>query len=127
MDKESYFEKLNILLSDNTTYDKLRPPPLKTWQRNFNHTLKTTLKANEGLYKRFNANLPSLPYIYGLPKMHKADIPLLLIISATNSVPNKYTSYQNGSPNSYLRLWAKFRNHIFVTQKILLIGLESAI
>ena len=46
------------------------------------------------LFNRFKSYLPSLPYMYALPKIHKADFPLRTnIIASVNSVTYSFSKY----------------------------------
>ena len=45
------------------------------------------------LFNRFKSYLPSLPYMYALPKIHKADVPLRPIIASVNSVTYSLSKY----------------------------------
>jgi predicted GIY-YIG superfamily endonuclease len=82
-----------ILLNDHDTYEEINNDPLKDSQRNFNNTMKLILKDHPNLIQKFNAYLPSLPYFYGLPKLHKENIPLRPIISNVNSVTNSLAKW----------------------------------
>ena len=53
----------------------------------YNKTLRSMSKDNPDFRKKFLAFMPSLPYLYGLPKIHKENIPLRPIVSTTGSVP----------------------------------------
>ena len=93
IDKSTYDEKIKDLLCDRTTYRSLTTNPLKKWQQKFNRELKTILKDNEELEKSFRSYLPSLPHLYGLPKIHKENIPMRPVISSINSVNYKLASW----------------------------------
>ena len=92
MNRADYIDKMDTIANDNA-YIKLTKNPLKIWQQNYNKKLKTILKNYPDLSKKFSSFLPSLPFIYGLPKIHKPNIPLRPIISSINSVPYKLSKF----------------------------------
>jgi hypothetical protein len=73
------------LLNDRNTYEILNKDPLKDFQTKFNQNIKLILKDSPDLIKKFTSYMPSHPYFYGLPKIHKENIPLRPIISNVNS------------------------------------------
>ena len=93
MDKTDYVAKLNDILSDNNTYCKLVKDPLKPWQRSYNKKLKEILSNFPDLCKKFTSYLPSLPYMYGLPKIHKPGNPLRPIVSSSGSISYNLSKY----------------------------------
>lgn len=94
MDVDMYVEKMNLLLNEGETYNMLRSNPLKRWQQTYNRKLKSILFQNfPDLFKRFQSYLPSLPYMYGLPKLHKDGVPMRPITSTNNSVTYRLSSW----------------------------------
>ena len=94
MDKIDYSEKMDVLLNDENTYKEIRSDPLKKWQQSFNKKIKTLLYRDyPELYKKFQSYLPSHSYMYGLPKLHKAGIPMRPITSTRNSVTYNLASW----------------------------------
>ena len=94
MNANDYKTKLNILLSDNDTYEPCVRDPLKFWQQNYNRSLKSIFADLSNLNKKkIQSYLSSLPYLYGLPKLHKNDIPLRPIVSTSGSVTYKLSKY----------------------------------
>ena len=91
--KRVYEGKMNDILQDQTTYKNIIGNPLKKWQAKYNRNLKTVLKDLPDLEKQFNSYLPRLPKIYGLPKIHKENVPLRPIVSTINSVNYKLSSW----------------------------------
>ena len=73
MDKTSYDEKLQVLLNDEQTYEKLTSDPLKRKAADFNKSLRIVPKDHPDLVTRFKCINPGLPYLYGLPKTHKME------------------------------------------------------
>ena len=81
-------------LDDENTYKQLTSDPLKRWQQSYNRKLKSLLfRDNPELFKKFQSYLPSLPYMYGLPKIHKDGVPMRPITSTRNSVSYNLASW----------------------------------
>lgn len=93
MDKVDYISKMNDLLIDDVTYYKLEKSPLETVNAQFNKKIKTLLKGDDELIKRFSSRSPSLPYMYGLIKTHKPNNPARPIISSVGSVTYKLSKW----------------------------------
>lgn len=93
LDKHVYAQKLNNLLSDEETYEKLRKNPTENTNRCFNTKLKSILKNTPDLIKKFTMINPTLPYMYGLVKTHKQEMPLRPIISSVGSVSYKLSKW----------------------------------
>ena len=91
MDDNAYKSQMLNLLSDTNTYCLLKSNPLQSMQSSYNKGLKEIQKKFNVDLSGFKSTLPSLPYIYGLPKIHKKDVPLRPIISNVNS-PSYYLS-----------------------------------
>lgn len=85
MNVDEYDRKLDDLLDDERTYQKLRSDPLKESQADYNKSLKEILGTSSVFYTRFYARLSRLPYMYGLPKVHKTGVPLRPIVSTIGS------------------------------------------
>ena len=88
INSNDYVSKMNSLLSDASTYRKLNFNPLSKMQSFYNAELKKLIHEfpeDRGFLSSFLSTLPSLPYAYGLPKVHKQDTPLRPIISNVNS------------------------------------------
>src|SRR5678816_573567 len=69
-----YIEKCNNLLSDNTTYTKLRNNPLNNSFNTFNKKLKSLCKDFPNLHTSLKAQMSNLSQFYGIPKLHKPNI-----------------------------------------------------
>ena len=93
MDRFVYVQKMESLLDDPTTYVKIDRNPLQSWQQNYNRRLKNILKNYPEFITQFVSYMPTLPYIYGLPKIHKENNPLRPIVSTRNSVNYKLCSW----------------------------------
>ena len=94
LDKSSYVEKVKNILENETNYEKLPNNPTakieaKTKQV-FKHTCKDKLP--ESLMKELTPTNSRTPVFYGLPKNHKADVPLRPIVSTCGG-PTEKTSW----------------------------------
>ena len=89
LNKSSYFQKMNTLLSNTNIYKPIKNNPLHKAQKNVHNLLKSW--NNSGFlnkqYHNFNLTQTNtnIARCYGLPKIHKKDIPLRPIISTINS------------------------------------------
>ena len=89
MNKSEYINKANTLLKDTETYQPLDTDPSKTTVNRINQKLKQFKdkdKLNETTYYRFRPNDASSAKFYGLPKIHKDNIPLRTIVSLPGSL-----------------------------------------
>ena len=95
MDTCDYNSKVVDLLTDNKVYKKIRKNPLSRMQSEFNRGLKLIGQKYDSpnLKKVFSCKLPSLPYIYGLPKIHKPETPLRPIVSNVNCPAYKLSKW----------------------------------
>ena len=94
INKSDYINKMNVLLGDVDTYKEIkRKNVLKDWQTKYNRELATIFADNREMSRRFNSFLPTLPYIYGLPKIHKPNNPLRPIVSTRGSVTYALSKY----------------------------------
>ena len=93
LDKVNYVEKIDELLNDESTYTKLNKDPTIGVNKNFNSKIKTLLRNYPNLLKSFLVTNPSLPYLYGLVKTHKANNPLRPIISSVGSISYKLSKW----------------------------------
>ena len=88
MDKGKYDEKMASLLDDQKTYEKLDKDPTPTLERKMNAMLLRMKKAgsiSDRLYDRLRCSAGRLPLLYGLPKVHKPEVPLRPIVSFVHS------------------------------------------
>ena len=85
MDQDQYVSKINNLLNDKNVYKIVEKSPLTMMQQEFNKGLKLIIKKYDiDQLKIYTSRLPSLPYLYGQPKIHKKDVPLRPIVSNVN-------------------------------------------
>jgi hypothetical protein len=95
MDRSDYEQKMFELFSDVNVYKKLKTNPLESIRNAFNKgltALSNRLPDPSFLlkFKQFN---PTLPYAYGLPKIHKINNPLRPIISGIGSSPHRLAGF----------------------------------
>ncbi|XP_071051394.1 uncharacterized protein [Onthophagus taurus] len=97
MDKKEYDDKMMNLL-ETATYRKIKKDLIKS--------TGIAAKQQKGLFLQ----APVPPRIYGLPKIHKPDVPLRPIVSAINSPTYKLAKYLakilspfTGNTESYVR------------------------
>lgn len=79
LDKVNYDEKIEFMLSDASTYEKLSRDPAPALERKMNNLLLSLNKSGvipQKLYNRLRSSAKKTPQFYGLPKIHKPGIPL---------------------------------------------------
>ena len=84
MDATEYDGKMRSLLSDPSTYKMLPKDPTESLQRKMNSKLLDLKKSNTlptKVYNEVRCSSGSVPFIYGLPKVHKDGVPLRPIVS----------------------------------------------
>ena len=88
MDKEEYISKANGLLKEETyriipedSTNKQKNKPIQLLKK-----IKTEGGINEENYKKMYPTGATIPKFYGLPKVHKAGVPLRPIVSSRGSV-----------------------------------------
>ena len=87
LDKEDYIKKSEDLLKQ-TTYRELAADPTNKYKNkliNLQKTIKSEGGINNKTYKRLYPTGAVSPKYYGLPKIHKAGVPLRPIISSRGS------------------------------------------
>ena len=96
MDKTDYNDKMDSLVNDKQTYEALQRDPTPALQRKLNNkllTLKKTDKIDFGRYNRLRCSVPQPPKLYGLPKLHKPNIPMRPIVSFCGSPTYQLSKY----------------------------------
>ena len=89
MDKPDYNTKAKDLLKDKKTYKEISTDPtnkLKTKLISLLKKINADGGIEEQLYKRMYPTGAVAPKFYGLPKIHKGDIPLRPIVSSRGSI-----------------------------------------
>ena len=87
--KDQYREKVENLIGDSQTYDKLERDPTPKFTRETRAVLKSIEKKgnlDRKTYLKLYPSDPLPPLFYGLPKIHKEGIPLRPIVSSIGSV-----------------------------------------
>lgn len=88
MEKTDYDNKMNTMLRDKSTYKILKRDPTSKYQQK-NNEIVEKLHKDEVITLKEKYNLINrsalAPRIYGLPKIHKDDMPLRPICSSINS------------------------------------------
>ena len=88
IDRVQYNEKMGSLLADRKTYERMDKDPTPGLERKMNAMLLRMKKAgsiSDHLYNRLRCSAGRLPLLYGLPKVHKPEVPLHLIVSFVHS------------------------------------------
>lgn len=88
IDRDVYNEKVYALLTDPDTYIKLKKDPTKCTERKMNKLLldlKKLGKFTDSVYFNLRSTDAICARLYGLPKVHKPDVPLRPIVSFVNS------------------------------------------
>ena len=89
MDKEEYNKKVQELLEDGGTYKILKadlPNKMKNKLISLLKKIKAEGDINDNLYKKMYPTGAVPPKFYGLPKVHKRDIPLGPIVPSRGSI-----------------------------------------
>ena len=89
LDKQEYKEKVNIMLSDQKTYEKLNHDPTARYKRklvNILTTLKKDNKISEKKYWKLYPTVENIPRMYCTPKVHKEGTPLRPIVDYTGTI-----------------------------------------
>lgn len=104
LNKADYLDKASDLLSDEATYEKLTKNPLNNASTEFNKKVRNIAKNKKDIkfLEKFKVFNPSLPYFYGLPKIHKENVPLRPIISNIGSYSCKLSKWLTGLLTPFL-------------------------
>ena len=96
MDKTNYYDKMDTLVNDKQTYEALKRDPTPSLQRKLNSELldlKKTDVIDIQRYNRLRCRVPQPPKLYGLPKLHKPNIPMQPIVSFCGSPTYELSKY----------------------------------
>lgn len=96
IDKNDYIRKAKHLLDDTQTYIQLNSDPTFTTQKKNNDLVKYLKQKNcidEGTVKLLTIHAAITPKFYGLPKIHKQDVPLRPIVSSIDSPTFKLAGF----------------------------------
>ena len=109
MSKQDYYLKALRLLSDADTYEKIdNPPTIAEIQTDFSKKVKNIISqiTNDDMKNviksKVNNILPSFPYFYGPPKVHKNGIPLRPIVATCGSPQSKLAKWLADSLSTLL-------------------------
>ena len=89
MDRQEYMKKAKILLESTNTYRPIpRDPTNKHKNRLINilKNMKVEYGMSQNTYKMMYPTGANAPKFYGMPKIHKKDVPLRPIVSSIGSV-----------------------------------------
>ena len=78
LNKQDYHNKVKALLDDTNTYEKLTSDPTRAIKNKLIQTLKEWRKEERipnYLYNQLYPTAENVPKFYGLPKIHKKDVP----------------------------------------------------
>jgi len=96
MNKDEYIKKMEIMLQDPNTYVMIKKNPMKSIEKNLNNIKKKWFQKNyitkQTYFSLFSSD-SDLPKAYGLPKIHKKDHPLRIIVSSINTALYSLASY----------------------------------
>ena len=113
METDDYKEKIRNLL-EPTTYKKLEKDPTSKFLRQINNVVKSSTLPRDTI-KSICKTEAVAPRLYGLPKIHKASVPLRPIVSAIGSPTyyiakhmSKLLAAHTGKTDSYLKDSAHF-------------------
>ena len=98
MCRNDYYNKLQLLLSDNSTYTPLKRDPTLTIQKKVNNLTKIWKKKNyidDNLVESLTSHNSSPARLYVLPKIHKPTFPLRPIVSFCGSPTYNLASFYN--------------------------------
>ena len=125
MDVKVYNSKLKSLLNNGEVYRKIKSNPLNIMQNKFNSGLNGIVKKyvkefDTKFLNKFKSRLSTLPYLYGLPKIHKKDIPMRPIISNCNCPTYKLSKYLAKQLSMLLGQFsnAHLRNHLDLIESL---------
>ena len=96
MDKTDYHDKMDELVNDKQTYEVLKRDPTPALQRKLNSKLLQLKKADAidiRRYNRLRCPVPQPAKLYGLPKLHKPNVPMRPIVSFCGSPTYELSKY----------------------------------
>ena len=89
IDKKEYIQKMQTLLEDKNTYRPLKMDPTNRQKNrliNILRSIKSEGRLEDHIYKKMYPTGASSLILYGLPKIHKKNIPWRPIVSSQGSV-----------------------------------------
>ena len=125
MDRRDCESKLSTMLNDTSTYKKLNCDPSAALERKMNSLLLQINRSEQipdRLHQRLRSSSGVTPRIYGLPKVHKPDVPLRPIVSFYTSPTYQLSRHLStlltplvGKSPSHIRNSSDFVN--FITEQ----------
>ena len=88
MDRSDYSTKMLAMLGDEDTYQLMAKDPTASLESKMNKVLLNLRRAghlSDQVYHRLRSSAAGVPRLYGLPKVHKPDVPLRPIVSFVSS------------------------------------------
>jgi len=88
MDRNVYVDKMTQMLEDTETYKPIKTNPLPKINSKLNNLIKgwyDSKAIDEWRYKCLKCTNGNLPRCYGLPKIHKREVPLRIVVSSVGS------------------------------------------
>ncbi|KAL9954306.1 hypothetical protein ACROYT_G041825 [Oculina patagonica] len=96
LDTDTYRTKMSTLI-ENRPYQLLNKDPTDRLTRKLSEKLLTLRRSgdlSEAVYNKIRPRHKQPPRIYGLPKIHKADVPLRPIVSCLNTFAYDLSAYR---------------------------------
>ena len=96
LDKTEYHKKVSILLQDPKTYRTVKKNPTSRFEKRLNSfvwNLFECKKLSFSMYKFLRSTDSVLPRMYGLPKIHKPNLPLRPIVSFVGSATYQLSKF----------------------------------
>ena len=125
MKKDEYYKKMSDLLNDSNTYKKVAHDLTKQIQNKINGLINNMFRKkyiDKKTKNLLNCHNGQSPYIYGLPKLHKNNIPLRPIVSTVGSPTDKLSKFlsnilTNILGNTELHIKDSWDFHNFIKNK----------
>ena len=112
MDRASYVEKSYVLLDDADTYEIIVRDPTTSVENSCNKLIKqlqTKEYISPDIAKKLTTYIDVCPKYYGLPKIHKADIPLRPIVSCVGASTQPLAKFVSDILSKSFLTFNKFR------------------
>ena len=96
MNHSDYRSKLEAMLEDRDTYRPVARDPTAALERRMNSVLLDLRRAGRfpgNTYYHLHSSAGQVPHLYGLPKVHKQDIPLWPIVSFVSSLTYQLSKF----------------------------------
>jgi hypothetical protein len=108
LDTTDYKQKAINLLSDDNIYQQVTRDPTSAFNSKFRKTVKELANdcPDPAFFNTFLKTYASLPYMYGIPKLHKDNCPLRPIISTVGSCLHALASWLASTLSPYLGVFS---------------------